>query len=440
MLIPRNGRRNVRRAAHRPSSVLSWTSRIPSPSSSRAHSRWPGVWFTVACPRPSADSRAYPDHSSVYTVAPSSVCSVTNAIRVSWSVRSTTSRTMAPVSRLTTPTTGGRSLAKFPCPRRLLARRRGGSSGFGCRTPFFPRILEHLVRFGLRAGDRADLRGGSRGAFLEPVPQIQQVHPIAPQFSRQLSGRGSLREPAEDQNPLGRGPTGAVERGSGVRIEHPTAMGASVVQDRCPMPGLNPHPIGPVAPRARQTVGVQQIDQIPVARAWVHQVHDREVHLPASKTTATQHRRTLTLDRGMGKDQFHPDGLMSQHLKFGDAIAECLCTWIVGRKSCGFDLRPDELGAEAHFFRVAGGKGIRVLVEPVRVHEPRRVFVGVRDHRREQRLLVSARLKAWGLRHRRSPSARPPPRTVRDRRRRPRSRGSRTPGPPRSAPARPNRR
>ncbi|QJW93429.1 hypothetical protein FTUN_0935 [Frigoriglobus tundricola] len=312
MLIPRNGRRNVRRAAHRPSSVLSWTSRIPSPSSSRAHSRWPGVWFTVACPRPSADSRAYPDHSSVYTVAPSSVCSVTNAIRVSWSVRSTTSRTMAPVSRLTTPTTGGRSLAKFPCPRRLLARRRGGSSGFGCRTPFFPRILEHLVRFGLRAGDRADLRGGSRGAFLEPVPQIQQVHPIAPQFSRQLSGRGSLREPAEDQNPLGRGPTGAVERGSGVRIEHPTAMGASVVQDRCPMPGLNPHPIGPVAPRARQTVGVQQIDQIPVARAWVHQVHDREVHLPASKTTATQHRRTLTLDRGMGKDQFHPDGLMSQ--------------------------------------------------------------------------------------------------------------------------------
>ncbi|QJW96218.1 hypothetical protein FTUN_3775 [Frigoriglobus tundricola] len=78
------------------------------------------------------------------------------------------------------------------------------------------------------------------------------------------------------------------------------------------MPGLNPHPIGPVAPRARQTVGVQQIDQIPVARAWVHQVHDREVHLPASKTTATQHRRTLTLDRGMGKDQFHPDGLMSQ--------------------------------------------------------------------------------------------------------------------------------
>jgi hypothetical protein len=78
------------------------------------------------------------------------------------------------------------------------------------------------------------------------------------------------------------------------------------------MPGLDPHSIGLLAPRARQTVGVQQLDQEPVARAWVHQVHDREIHLPASKTTATEHRRTLTLDRRMGKEQFHPDGLMSQ--------------------------------------------------------------------------------------------------------------------------------
>jgi hypothetical protein len=79
------------------------------------------------------------------------------------------------------------------------------------------------------------------------------------------------------------------------------------------MPGLDPHSIGLLAPRARQTVGVQQLDQEPVARAWVHQVHDREIHLPASKTTATEHRRTLTLDRRMGKEQFHPDGLMSQN-------------------------------------------------------------------------------------------------------------------------------
>jgi hypothetical protein len=207
-------------------------------------------------------------------------------------------------------------LEKFPCPRRLFARRRGGSSGFGCRIPFFPRVLEHLVRFGLRSRDHADPGGGFRGAFLEPVPQVQQVHPIAPQFPRQLSGRGSLCEPPEDQNPLGRGPTGSLERGSGVPVEHPTAVGAPVVQDRCPVPSLNPHPIGPLAPRARQAVGVQQIDQEPVARARVHQVYDREVHLPASETTTAEHRRTLTFDRRTGKDQFHPDGLMSQHVWF----------------------------------------------------------------------------------------------------------------------------
>ena len=43
---------------------------------------------------------------------------------------------------------GGRSLANVSRPRRLLARRRGGSSGLPCHSPFFPRILEHLIGFG----------------------------------------------------------------------------------------------------------------------------------------------------------------------------------------------------------------------------------------------------------------------------------------------------
>ena len=91
-------------------------------------------------------------------------------------------------------------------------------------------------------------------------------------------------------------------------------MGASVVQNRFPVPGLDPHPIGPLAPRARETVGVQQVDQEPVARDGVHQIDNREVHLPASRTTATEHGHTLTLDGGTGKDQFHPGGLMSHRV------------------------------------------------------------------------------------------------------------------------------
>jgi len=40
-----------------PSSVLSRTSRMPSPSSSRAHSRWPGSCVVVAWPRPGSAGR-----------------------------------------------------------------------------------------------------------------------------------------------------------------------------------------------------------------------------------------------------------------------------------------------------------------------------------------------------------------------------------------------
>src|SRR4029077_4856979 len=72
---PRNGRRKFRSPVHNPSIVLLWTSRIPSPSSSRAHSRCPGVWQTVAWPRPRSGRCAYAAHSSVYTTAPSAVLS-----------------------------------------------------------------------------------------------------------------------------------------------------------------------------------------------------------------------------------------------------------------------------------------------------------------------------------------------------------------------------
>ncbi|HEX4609255.1 MAG TPA: hypothetical protein VH092_13720, partial [Urbifossiella sp.] len=44
----------------------------PAPVVVPAHPQFPGEWFTVACSRPASGSRAYPDHSSAYTAAPSS--------------------------------------------------------------------------------------------------------------------------------------------------------------------------------------------------------------------------------------------------------------------------------------------------------------------------------------------------------------------------------
>src|SRR5262249_29836170 len=58
LLTPRNGRRKLPTPVHNPSMVLLWTSRIPSPSSSRAHSRFPGVWHTEARLRPRCGRRS----------------------------------------------------------------------------------------------------------------------------------------------------------------------------------------------------------------------------------------------------------------------------------------------------------------------------------------------------------------------------------------------
>src|SRR5262249_26758340 len=144
LLTPRNGRRKLRNPVQIPSRVLLCTSRTPSPSSSRAPSR--SLWHTVPCPRPVAAIRLYPVASSVYSVTPGGVVRSTTSVSVAPSTDSTTCRCKPLLSRPTTPLTGGRSFCQLPSPRALLARRRGGSSALRCGSPFFPRILEHLVR------------------------------------------------------------------------------------------------------------------------------------------------------------------------------------------------------------------------------------------------------------------------------------------------------
>src|SRR5947209_250357 len=56
---------------------------------------------------------------------------------------------------------------------RLLARRRAGSSGSACGTPFFPRVLVHLVGLDHVVLERVAVQADA-GALLEPVPQGQQ--------------------------------------------------------------------------------------------------------------------------------------------------------------------------------------------------------------------------------------------------------------------------
>src|SRR5437868_6741340 len=95
----------------------------------------------------------------------------------------TRSRT-CPLSRPNTPTMGGRSLSYVPRPRRLLARRRGGSCESPCQSPFFPRILEHFVGFDFQIAQRR-LRLRLLGAGLQLMPDFGGSGSTDSQFTRQ---------------------------------------------------------------------------------------------------------------------------------------------------------------------------------------------------------------------------------------------------------------
>src|SRR6266508_2727245 len=259
LLTPRNGRRKFRSPVHSPSQVLLWTSRTPSPSSSRAHSRGTAVWHTVAWPRPDAATQAYPPHSSPYNVT--------------W-------------------------------PRRLLARRRGGSSGARCGRPFFPRVLEHLVGLGFGIGQRPPGQPHP-GFVLEAVPQLQQVLAAAAQFPGQAGGRRALGDAAGDQHQLAGAALGALEFGAGPGVVDAAAGGAAVVKDRVAVGAVDGPPPA-AAVRAAEAAGVQGVHQEVVAGLFVQQVEQREVHGRGSgaaagrrcSTPAAAGRKVLTTDLG----------------------------------------------------------------------------------------------------------------------------------------------
>ncbi|VTR95154.1 unnamed protein product [Gemmata massiliana] len=135
-----------------------------------------------------------------------------------------------PLSRPTTPTTGGRSLSKFPWPRCLLARRRGGSSGSGWRMPFFPRVLEHFIGLGCRTGHRTHVLRGLQSQALKSVPECEPVLAITSEFASQLCGWCALADAPQDQHQLDGRAVRLLERGARVRVKHGPAVAAPVVE------------------------------------------------------------------------------------------------------------------------------------------------------------------------------------------------------------------
>jgi hypothetical protein len=68
-------------------------------------------------------------------------------------------------------------------------------------SPFFPRVLVHLVGLGLIVRQRRAVRGG-QGAGLDGVPQLQQMLAADPHLTGEFRGRHLLRDAPEDQEDL----------------------------------------------------------------------------------------------------------------------------------------------------------------------------------------------------------------------------------------------
>src|SRR3954467_8155941 len=227
--------------------------------------------------RPIRGRPLYPFHSSVLTVVPSSVVHSMTSSSSAPSLWSSTSERSTPDSRPTTPAIGGRSLANVPWPRRRLARRRGGSPGSSCGTPFFPRILVHLVGLDHGVTQRVPVQADP-GMLLEAVPQLQEVLAVAAQLAGHL-GRGLARgHTVEDQQELRRAAVRPLQVGTGPGVEDPAAVTTLVIQDRLPVAVVDPQVLPLTARGTGQPVGVEYLDEFAVARVLVHGVDQGEIH------------------------------------------------------------------------------------------------------------------------------------------------------------------
>jgi hypothetical protein len=277
LFTPRNGRRKFRSPVQIPSSVLQCTSRIPSPSSSRANS--PRLWLTVACPRPWRPSGLYPTQSSVFTIAPGLVAGTTVASTNSAEVLLRPTRNHARLlCRPATPGTGGRSVSQVPWPLAWLPRRLGGSFGSLCGTPFFPRVLRHLVGLDLVVRQWRAV-GGGQGAGLDLMPQAEQVLAADAELAGELGGGHPLGDAAEDQEDLGGAEMGALPGGISEHIEDPATALAAIIDDRgVGTTAVDIEAVSGAASGTGVAIGMEQIEELLAAAFRVHEIGDREVH------------------------------------------------------------------------------------------------------------------------------------------------------------------
>jgi hypothetical protein len=110
------------------------------------------------------------------------------------------------------------------------------------------------------------------------VPQVQEFRAVAAQLAGQLSGGDALSEAADNQDQFAGTALDAVQGRAGQGVEDPMAVAAAEVQDRVAAPPVDDQAIASMAAGAGQAVGKQPVDELGIARLFIHQIGDREVH------------------------------------------------------------------------------------------------------------------------------------------------------------------
>jgi hypothetical protein len=87
-----------------------------------------------------------------------------------------------------------------------------------------------------------------------------------------------LGEAADDQDQLAGPPLEAMKGRAGEGVEDPLAVAAAEVQDRVAAAPVDDHAVIGMTAGTGEAVGVQPLQELPVAGLLIHQVGDREVH------------------------------------------------------------------------------------------------------------------------------------------------------------------
>jgi hypothetical protein len=114
------------------------------------------------------------------------------------------------------------------------------------------------------------------------MAQIQQIGSCEAKFLREMLGRGSLGEAAQDLNPGSRGPMGSLKKGTRPGVED-TATGASVFHQGGVVFRMNRESVGWLAAtRTLEAAGMKQVRQKREAFFLVQEILNRENHHGAS--------------------------------------------------------------------------------------------------------------------------------------------------------------